>query len=65
MQYDEYRKALVTSDELEKLQDKGFECQKAKVVAEDGRIPIRFKVSQKDNFDAIINSLGGKNGIHI
>ena len=64
--YDEYRKALVTSDEYEELQAKGFECQKAKTVHEDGRIPIRFKASDKENFDKIIHSFGGKHeGIHI
>ena len=62
----EYRTALVTSDEYEQLQDKGFKCQKAKVVAEDGRLPIRFKASEKENFERIIHSLGGKHGgIHI
>lgn len=64
--YDEYRKALVTSDEYEELQAKGFECQKAKTVHDDGRIPIRFKASDKENFDKIIHSFGGKHeGIHI
>ena len=62
----EYRTALVTSDEYEQLQEKGFKCQKAKVVAEDGRIPIRYKAAEKENFEKIIHSLGGKHGgIHI
>lgn len=63
---DEYRKALVTSDEYDQLQEKGFKCQKAKSIHEDGRIPIRFKASDKENFDKIIHSLGGKHGgIHV
>ena len=63
---DEYRKALVTADEYDKLQENGFKCQKAKTVHEDGRIPIRFKAAEKENFEKIVNSLGGKHGgIHI
>ena len=63
---EDYRRALVTSDEYNELKAKGFECQKAKVVAEDGRIPIRFKAAEKEHFEKIVNSLGGKNGgIHI
>ncbi len=63
---DEYRKALVTSDEYDQLQEKGFKCQKAKSIHEDGRIPIRFKASDKENFEKIIHSLGGKHGgIHV
>ena len=63
---DEYRKALVTADEYDKLQENGFKCQKAKTVHEDGRIPIRFKAAEKESFEKIVNSLGGKHGgIHI
>ena len=63
---EDYRRALVTSDEYNELKAKGFECQKAKVVAEDGRIPIRFKAAEKEKFENIVKSLGGKNGgIHI
>ncbi len=63
---EDYRRALVTSDEYNELKAKGFECQKAKVVAGDGRIPIRFKAAEKESFEKIVNSLGGKNGgIHI
>ena len=63
---EDYRRALVTSDEYNELKAKGFECQKAKVVAGDGRIPIRFKAAEKESFEIILNSLGGKNGgIHI
>lgn len=63
---EDYRRALVTSDEYNELKAKGFECQKAKVVAEDGRIPIRFKATEKESLEKIVNSLGGKHGgIHI
>ena len=63
---DEYRKALVTEDEYDELKEKGFKCQRAKTVHEDGRIPIRFKAAEKEEFEKIVNSLGGKNGgIHI
>lgn len=63
---DDYRKALVTSEEYNELKSKGFECQKAKTVHEDGRIPIRFKAAEKEKFEKIVNTLGGKNGgIHV
>ena len=63
---DEYRRALVTSDEYNELKTKGFECQRAKTVHEDGRIPIRYKAAKKEHFEKIVNSLGGKHGgIHI
>ena len=63
---DDYRKALVTSEEYNELKSKGFECQKAKTVHEDGRIPIRFHAAEKEKFEKIVNALGGKNGgIHI
>lgn len=63
---DDYRKALVTSEEYNELKSKGFECQKAKTIHEDGRIPIRFHAAEKEKFEKIVNALGGKNGgIHI
>ena len=58
---DEYRKALVTTDEYKQLQANGFKCQKAKVTADDGRIPIRYKAADKERFEKIIH-LGGKHG---
>lgn len=62
----EYCKALVTSVEYEHLKENGFECQRAKTVHEDGRIPIRFKSNEKGKLKEMINSLGGRNsGIHI
>lgn len=63
---EDYRKALVTADEYKELKAKGFECQKAKKIHEDGRIPIRFKAADKEKYKEIIKSLGGKNGgIHL
>jgi hypothetical protein len=62
----EYRIALVSSDEYDELQDKGFKFQKANDVAEDGRIPIRFNATEKEKFEKIICSLGGNHGrIHV
>ena len=63
---EDYRIALVTSDEYNELKAKGFECKKAKTAHEDGRIPIRYKAAEKEKYKNIVNALGGKNGgIHI
>ena len=55
-----YIKALVTAEEYDKLQENGFVSQKAKSYADDDRIPIRFKETEKEIFKKILHSTNTK-----
>lgn len=62
----DYRIALVTNEEYEALKANGFKCQKSNSVSENEKIAVRYNTADKENFEKIINSLGGKNErIHI
>lgn len=63
----DYWRAIVTEEEYDELMKKAFPCERAKGNAKDGKVPIRFKVELKHEFEKIISSsatikVGGKNG---
>lgn len=62
-----YWRAIVTEDECSKLDKADFPYDKSRKKLADGRIPIRFKVELKQEYQKIISSsatikVGGKIG---
>lgn len=62
----EYRMAVVSEDEFNELKAQNFSFSKSRKKAEDGKIVIKYKATEREQFEKLIAALAvGKVALHV